>query len=234
MARDAGDASADMVDHVVDIAFGQNRGSNYVFRDRGSLTLTFPGQSEMLKLWRSSSEFCAVKSVTMVSLAQHKITLSHSYSTASNALATFYTRQFAEKFRYIKPPLLQSEHVRMVSRSLFHCAASRAIPHSLRIIKSDDASKSNDGAVNVSEDISLDSNNDNSEMVVNNDRSKDYTIPAVVQMNPQPSILGQQPPSEGLQYNPGQYMPGLEGYAVPLGLAGRALGPPAGPQSMSM
>nr|GFA81173.1 transducin/WD40 repeat-like superfamily protein [Tanacetum cinerariifolium] len=58
-------------------------------------------------LWRSSSEFCAIRSVTMVSLAQHKISLSHSYSTASSALATFYTRQFAEKFRYMKPPLLQ-------------------------------------------------------------------------------------------------------------------------------
>nr|GEX43765.1 patatin-like protein 6 [Tanacetum cinerariifolium] len=32
MERDVGDASADMVDHVVDMAFGQNRGSNYVFR----------------------------------------------------------------------------------------------------------------------------------------------------------------------------------------------------------
>nr|GEY14374.1 transducin/WD40 repeat-like superfamily protein [Tanacetum cinerariifolium] len=88
------------------------------------------------QLWRSSSEFCAIRSVTMVSFAQHKISLSHSYSTASSALATFYTRQFAEKFRYIKPPLLQS----------------------------DDAYKLNDGAVNVLEDISLDSNNDNSEM----------------------------------------------------------------------
>ncbi|GKA02216.1 ABC transporter C family member 2-like protein [Tanacetum coccineum] len=30
MARDTSDASADMVDHAVDMAFGQNRGSNYV------------------------------------------------------------------------------------------------------------------------------------------------------------------------------------------------------------
>ncbi|GKA08165.1 hypothetical protein Tco_0687496 [Tanacetum coccineum] len=40
-------------------------------------------------------------------------------------------------------------------------------------------------------------------------------MPAAVQMNPQPSILGQQPPSTGPQYNPGHYMPGPEGYAVP-------------------
>nr|GEY81159.1 patatin-like protein 6 [Tanacetum cinerariifolium] len=41
MATDAGDASADMVDHVVDMAFGQNRGSNYVFRCLEALILVF-------------------------------------------------------------------------------------------------------------------------------------------------------------------------------------------------
>ncbi|KAJ0436744.1 hypothetical protein HanHA300_Chr16g0594111 [Helianthus annuus] len=30
--------------------------------DRGSLTLTFPGPSATLELWRSSSEFCAIRS----------------------------------------------------------------------------------------------------------------------------------------------------------------------------
>nr|GFC07679.1 polypyrimidine tract-binding protein homolog 2 isoform X3 [Tanacetum cinerariifolium] len=69
---------------------------------------------------------------------------------------------------------------------------------------------------------------------VNNDRSKDYTMPAAVQMNPQPSILVQQPPSTGLQYNLGQYMPSPEGYAMPSGSAGWVPGPPAGPQSMPM
>lgn len=119
--------------------------------DRGSLTLTFPGPRATLELWRSSSEFCAIRSLTMVSLAQHMISLSHSCSTASSALAAFYTRKFAEKFPDIKPPLLQllisfwqdkSEHVRMAARSLFHCAASRAIPRPLRNEKSyDDESK---------------------------------------------------------------------------------------------
>lgn len=113
--------------------------------DRGSLTLTFPGPSATLELWRSSSEFCAIRSLTMVSLAQHMISLSHSCSTASSALAAFYTRKFAEKFPDIKPPLLQllisfwqdkSEHVRMAARSLFHCAASRAIPRPLLSDKS--------------------------------------------------------------------------------------------------
>ncbi|KAK1430619.1 hypothetical protein QVD17_13483 [Tagetes erecta] len=109
--------------------------------DRGSLTLTFPGPRATLELWRSSSEFCAIRSLTMVSLAQHMVTLSHSCSTASSALAAFYTRKFAEKFPDVKPPLLQllisfwqdqSEQVRMAARSLFHCAASRAIPRPLR------------------------------------------------------------------------------------------------------
>nr|GEX05079.1 helicase and polymerase-containing protein TEBICHI [Tanacetum cinerariifolium] len=71
-------------------------------------------------------------------------------------------------------------------------------------------------------------------MNVNNDRSKDYTMPAAVQMNPQPLILGQQPSSAGLQFNLGQYMPSPEGYAVPLGSSGWAPGPPAEPQSMPM
>ncbi|KAK1286323.1 hypothetical protein QJS10_CPB20g02153 [Acorus calamus] len=57
----------------------------------------------------------------------------------------FYTRNLAEKVPEIKPPLLQilasfwqdkSEHVRMAARSLFHCAASRAIPLPLSCHKS--------------------------------------------------------------------------------------------------
>ncbi|GKD79453.1 hypothetical protein Tco_1342074, partial [Tanacetum coccineum] len=55
---------------------------------------------------------------------------------------------------------------------------------------------------------------------VNNDRSRDYTMPTAVPMNPQPSILGQQLPLAGPQYNPGQYMTGPEGYAVPPRLVG--------------
>lgn len=105
--------------------------------DKGSLTLTFPAHSATLELWKSSSEFCAVRSVTMVSLAQHMVSLSPSCSTASSVLAAFYTRNFAEKVPDIKPPLLQllvslwqheSEHVRMAARSLFHCSATRGIP----------------------------------------------------------------------------------------------------------
>ncbi|XP_057968942.1 uncharacterized protein LOC131158232 isoform X2 [Malania oleifera] len=105
--------------------------------DSGSLTVTFPGLAATLELWRSSSEFCAMRSLTMVSLAQRMISLSQTSSAASSALAAFYTRNFAEKIPDIKPPLLQllvsfwqdkSEHVRMAARSLFHCAASRAIP----------------------------------------------------------------------------------------------------------
>ncbi|KDP25377.1 hypothetical protein JCGZ_20533 [Jatropha curcas] len=108
--------------------------------DKGSLTLTFPGLSAILELWKSSSEFCAMRSLTMVSIAQRMISLSPSSSAASRALAAFYTRNFAEQVPDIKPPLLQllvsfwqdeSEHVRMAARTLFHCAASRAIPFPL-------------------------------------------------------------------------------------------------------
>ncbi|GFP88939.1 WD repeat-containing protein 7 [Phtheirospermum japonicum] len=121
--------------------------SSGILGDRGSMTLTFPGSSSTLELWRSSSEYSALRSLTMVSLAQHLISLSHSYSSASrvininsvtcSALAAFYMRKFAEKISDIKPPLLQLlvsfwqnefEHVKMAARSLFHCAASRAIP----------------------------------------------------------------------------------------------------------
>ncbi|XP_057994581.1 uncharacterized protein LOC110664135 isoform X2 [Hevea brasiliensis] len=108
--------------------------------DKGSLTLTFPGLSAALELWKSSSEFCAMRSLTMVSIAQGMISLSPSSSAASRALAAFYTRNFADQIPDIKPPLLQllvsfwqdeSEHVRMAARTLFHCAASRAIPFPL-------------------------------------------------------------------------------------------------------
>ncbi|GKB60344.1 structural maintenance of chromosomes protein 1 [Tanacetum coccineum] len=62
------------------------------------------------------------------------------------------------------------------------------------------------------------------------DGGRDYTMPAAVQMNPQPSILGQQPPYVSPQYNPVQYMPSPEGYVVPpvagdfLGSLGKELG----------
>ncbi|XP_019224638.1 PREDICTED: uncharacterized protein LOC109206281 isoform X2 [Nicotiana attenuata] len=109
--------------------------------DRGSLTLTFPDYTSTLELWKSSSEYCAMRSLTMVSLAQHMISLSHSFQAASSSLSAFYMRSFAEKVSDIKPPLLQllvsfwqdeAEHVKMAARSLFHCAASRAIPSPLR------------------------------------------------------------------------------------------------------
>ncbi|KAJ3686222.1 hypothetical protein LUZ61_015386 [Rhynchospora tenuis] len=108
--------------------------------DRGAMSLMFPGIEPTLELWRSSPEFCAMRSLTMVSLAQHMISLSRSCANASSALAAFYTRNFAEKVPDIKPPLLQllvsfwqhpCEHVRMAARSLFHCAAPRAIPQPL-------------------------------------------------------------------------------------------------------
>ncbi|EOA19790.1 hypothetical protein CARUB_v10000038mg [Capsella rubella] len=105
--------------------------------DKGSLTLAFPGLNATLELWKSSSEFSALRSVMMVSLAQCMISLSHSTATYSSNLAAFYTRNLAEKFPDLKPPLLQllvtfwqdnSEQVRMAARSLFHHTASLAIP----------------------------------------------------------------------------------------------------------
>ncbi|KAL1195420.1 hypothetical protein V5N11_005302 [Cardamine amara subsp. amara] len=105
--------------------------------DKGSLTLAFPGLNATLELWKSSSEFSALRSVMMVSLAQCMISLSHSTATASSNLAAFYTRNLAEKYPDMKPPLLQllvtfwqdrSEQVRMAARSLFHHTASLAIP----------------------------------------------------------------------------------------------------------
>nr|GMC98055.1 WD repeat-containing protein 7 [Ipomoea batatas] len=96
--------------------------------DRGSLTLTFPDATATLELWKSSSEYCAMRSLTMVSLAQHIISLSHTYSAASSALSAFYMRNLTEKIPDIKPPFLQLlvsfwqddiEHVKMAARSLF-------------------------------------------------------------------------------------------------------------------
>ncbi|KAI3778178.1 hypothetical protein L2E82_07263 [Cichorium intybus] len=69
---------------------------------------------------------------------------------------------------------------------------------------------------------------------VNNDRSRDYTMPAGAQMmnsQPQPSILGQQPPAGAPQYGGAQYIPAPEGYAPQQPSGGWA---PAGPQSMPM
>ncbi|VFQ68018.1 unnamed protein product [Cuscuta campestris] len=111
--------------------------SSGLLGDRGSLTLSFPDAPATLELWKSSSEYCAIRSLTMVSLAQHIISLSPGYSAASSAFSAFYMRNLTEKIPNIKPPLLQLlvsfwqdeiEHVKMAARSLFHCAASRALP----------------------------------------------------------------------------------------------------------
>ncbi|KAG8075668.1 hypothetical protein GUJ93_ZPchr0006g41914 [Zizania palustris] len=78
-----------------------------VVGDRGSFTLMFPGKEATLELWKASSEFCAMRSLSIVSLAQRMITLSRSCTNASSALAAFYTRNFAEKVPDVKPPSLQ-------------------------------------------------------------------------------------------------------------------------------
>ncbi|CAH8305853.1 unnamed protein product [Eruca vesicaria subsp. sativa] len=108
--------------------------------DKGSLTLAFPGLNATLELWKSSSEFSALRSVMMVSLAECMISLSHPTATASSTLAAFYTRDLANKYPDVKPPLLQllvtfwqerSEQVCMAARSIFHHTASFAIPRPL-------------------------------------------------------------------------------------------------------
>ncbi|WVZ80133.1 hypothetical protein U9M48_027633 [Paspalum notatum var. saurae] len=81
--------------------------ANGVVGDRGSFTLMFPGKEATLELWKSSAEFCAMRSLSIVSLAQRMITLSRSCTNTSSALAAFYTRHFAEKVPDIKPPSLQ-------------------------------------------------------------------------------------------------------------------------------
>uniref|UniRef100_A0A0D9WQN8 Uncharacterized protein n=1 Tax=Leersia perrieri TaxID=77586 RepID=A0A0D9WQN8_9ORYZ len=82
-----------------------------VVGDRGSFTLMFPGKEATLELWKASSEFCAMRSLCIVSVAQRMITLSRSCTNASSALAAFYTRNFAEKVPEIKSPSLQSASV---------------------------------------------------------------------------------------------------------------------------
>ncbi|OMO50030.1 hypothetical protein COLO4_38260 [Corchorus olitorius] len=74
---------------------------------------------------------------------------------------------------------------------------------------------------------------------VNNDRSRDYTIPNPTLVNPQPSILGQQPvqtmgPPAAHQYNGTQYAPGSEQGMMPppQHSAGWASAVPPMPQSM--
>ncbi|KAG9160613.1 hypothetical protein Leryth_019324 [Lithospermum erythrorhizon] len=67
-----------------------------------------------------------------------------------SSLAAFYTRKISEKVADVAPPSLQLlvsfwqdevEHVKMAARSLFHCAASRAIPLPLCSPKAKDHEK---------------------------------------------------------------------------------------------
>ncbi|XVE64343.1 hypothetical protein DITRI_Ditri07aG0094000 [Diplodiscus trichospermus] len=72
---------------------------------------------------------------------------------------------------------------------------------------------------------------------INNDRSRDYTIPNPAMINPQSSIVGQQPVQTmgpaAHQHNGTQYAPGLEQPMMPAQpSAGWASGVPAVPQSM--
>ncbi|CAK9231339.1 unnamed protein product [Sphagnum troendelagicum] len=110
--------------------------------DRGAMTLSLPNQRATLELWKKSPEFCALRSLTNVALAQHLLHLSKPANLACSALAGFYSRSLAEKLPGSVNPCLEvyacfwqdpSEHVRMAARSLFHCAASRAIPSFLQL-----------------------------------------------------------------------------------------------------
>jgi hypothetical protein len=66
---------------------------------------------------------------------------------------------------------------------------------------------------------------------VNNDRSRDYTIPNTVMMNPQPSILGQQPVAT--HGPPAHTYPGAQHHQMmPQPSAGWATGGPPVPHSM--
>lgn len=71
---------------------------------------------------------------------------------------------------------------------------------------------------------------------VNNDRSRDYTIPIAPVLSTQPSILGQQPPPMvgpgAPQYNGSQFAPAHQGPAMHPPTSGWSSGPPAVPQSM--
>ncbi|XP_027353510.1 polypyrimidine tract-binding protein homolog 2 isoform X2 [Abrus precatorius] len=73
---------------------------------------------------------------------------------------------------------------------------------------------------------------------VNNDRSRDYTIPNTPVVNAQPSILGQQsvpmmgPPAQ--PYNGSQYTPISEQAMMPQSQAGWGSAPPTAVQSMPM
>ncbi|KAG8652998.1 polypyrimidine tract-binding protein homolog 2 isoform X2 [Manihot esculenta] len=71
---------------------------------------------------------------------------------------------------------------------------------------------------------------------VNNDRSRDYTIHSTAMLNPQPSLLGQQPvPTVGQPAHPysgTQFAPPPEHPGMPQPSAGWAAGAPAAPHSM--
>ncbi|XP_071929442.1 polypyrimidine tract-binding protein homolog 2 isoform X3 [Coffea arabica] len=73
---------------------------------------------------------------------------------------------------------------------------------------------------------------------VNNDRSRDYTIPNAPMMSSQPSILGQQPIAMGgpaaHQYNGAQYPPPPESTAMPQHSVGWNTSAPAVPPPMPM
>ncbi|KNA19673.1 hypothetical protein SOVF_059430 [Spinacia oleracea] len=143
------------LDHLLTMEMNVKRYENVMLApglegDGGSFTIAFPAFSSALQLWRSSSEFCAMRSLTILSLAQSLVSLSHSFSGASSALSAFYTRNIAEKVPSVKPPSLQllvsfwqdeDEHVRLAARSLFHCAASRAIPPPLCCLKTAENTK---------------------------------------------------------------------------------------------
>ncbi|XP_045816074.1 polypyrimidine tract-binding protein homolog 2-like [Trifolium pratense] len=72
---------------------------------------------------------------------------------------------------------------------------------------------------------------------VNNDRSRDYTIPLIPVVNTQPSILGQPVPMMGppdQQYNVSQYTPISDPAMIPQSQAGWGAAPPAVAQSMPL
>jgi hypothetical protein len=75
--------------------------------DRGAMTLSLPNQRATLELWKKSPEFCALRSLTNVALAQHLLHLSKPANLACSALAGFYSRSLAEKLPGSVNPCLE-------------------------------------------------------------------------------------------------------------------------------
>eukprot|EP00899_Mesostigma_viride_P007237 jgi/Mesvir1/16514/Mv10064-RA.1 len=108
-----------------------------VYGDGGGLTLMLPYAQQRNVLWSLSHEFCALQLLAIVSLSERLMLLSERATNACSKLVTLYAVRLLREMPGALQPSFEvfacfwqhpCQTLRMSARSLFHAAATHALP----------------------------------------------------------------------------------------------------------